>query len=225
MRTNPDASKHKGISIIIVPTTRRASRYTPIHTFGDATTYTTYYEDVRVPVGQHGRRDDGGWTLITNQLNHERVTLSAPGSLERELRRRAPWAQETKLPDGRRVIDQEWVQTHLAKVHARLEFLRLLNWKNIWQDSIGKVSIGRLLGGQGVRHRVLLECYGLLLEVLGAGGILKRDVAGRGARRSRSSGPTAARSSSRSAAAPTRCNATSSPSSALGMPPRCWLTR
>jgi len=43
------------------------------------------------------------------------------------------WAQQTKLPDGRRVIDQEWVQEHLARVHAELEFLRLINWKVAWQ--------------------------------------------------------------------------------------------
>ena len=42
------------------------------------------------------------------------------------------WAQETKLADGRRVIDQEWVQVNLARVHAKLEFLRLMNWKVAW---------------------------------------------------------------------------------------------
>ena len=32
-------------------------------------------------------------------------------------------------PDGRRVIDQEWVQLHLARVHAKVQFLRLKNWQ------------------------------------------------------------------------------------------------
>ena len=30
------------------------------------------------------------------------------------------------------MIDQEWVQINLARVHAKLEFLRLANWKVAW---------------------------------------------------------------------------------------------
>ena len=33
------------------------------------------------------------------------------------------WARTTTLPDGRRVIDQEWVQLNLARVRAGIEFL------------------------------------------------------------------------------------------------------
>jgi alkylation response protein AidB-like acyl-CoA dehydrogenase len=47
------------------------------------------------------------------------------------------WAQETKLADGRRVIDQEWVQVNLARVHAKLEFLRLANWRVAWLAQSG----------------------------------------------------------------------------------------
>jgi 3-oxocholest-4-en-26-oyl-CoA dehydrogenase alpha subunit len=177
-RTNPDAGKHKGISIILVPTTSEGFSFTPIHTIGDATTYATYYEDVRVPVANTVGEIDGGWTVITTQLNYERISLSAPGVLERAYLDTRRWAQDTKLSDGRRVIDQEWVQTHLAKVHARLEALRLLNWKNIWQDSIGKVSIADSSAVKVYGTTTYCECYALLLEVLGAAGILKRTSPG-----------------------------------------------
>jgi alkylation response protein AidB-like acyl-CoA dehydrogenase len=177
-RTNPDAGKHKGISIILVPTTSEGFSYTPIHTLGDATTYATYYQDVRVPVANTVGEIDGGWTVITTQLNYERISLASPAVLERNYLDTRRWAQETKLPDGRRVIDQEWVQTHLAKVHARLEGLRLLNWKNIWQDSVGKVSIADSSAVKVYGTTTYCECYGLLLEVLGAAGILKRTSPG-----------------------------------------------
>jgi 3-oxocholest-4-en-26-oyl-CoA dehydrogenase alpha subunit len=177
-RTNPDASKHKGISIILVPTSSEGFSYTPIRTIGDATTYSTYYEDVRVPVTNTVGEIDGGWTVITTQLNYERISLASPAVLERAYLDTRRWAQETKLADGRRVIDQEWVQTHLAKVHARLEGLRLLNWKNIWQDSIGKVSIADSSAVKVYGTTTYCECYGLLLEVLGAAGILKRTSPG-----------------------------------------------
>ncbi len=183
-RTDPDASKHKGISIILVPTTSPGFSYTPIHTIGDATTYATYYQDVRVPVVNTVGEINGGWTVITTQLNYERISLASPAILERNYLDTRRWAQETKLPRSGRgsgpgeAIDQEWVQTHLAKVHARLEALRLLNWKNIWQDSVGKVNIADSSAVKVYGTTTYCECYGLLLEVLGSAGILKRTSPG-----------------------------------------------
>ena len=90
-----------------------------------------------VPVGNLVGEENGGWGLITNQLNHERVTLCSSGVVERMLDDVRAWAQETKLADGRRVIDQEWVQINLARVHAKLEFLRLANWRVAWLAQSG----------------------------------------------------------------------------------------
>ena len=70
--------------------------------------------------------ENRGWRLITNQLNHERVTLCAPGMLEGAYEETLAWARETKRADGRRVSDEEWVQVILARVRTGLEFLRLL---------------------------------------------------------------------------------------------------
>jgi len=90
-----------------------------------------------VPAANLVGGENEGWKLITNQLNHERVTLCSPGIIERALNDTRAWAQSTKLADGRRVIDQEWVQVHLARVYARLEFLRLINWKVAWTATQG----------------------------------------------------------------------------------------
>jgi alkylation response protein AidB-like acyl-CoA dehydrogenase len=128
-RTDPEAKKHKGISIIIVPTDTPGFGVTPIENFGGLNTTITTYEDVRVPAGNLVGGEHQGWQLITNQLNHERVTLCASGIIERQLHDVRAWAQETRLADGRRVIDQPWVQLNLARVHAKLEFLRLANWR------------------------------------------------------------------------------------------------
>ena len=137
VRTNQEVKKHKGISIIIVPTDTPGFRYVPIDNFGATNTNITYYEDVRVPVGNLVGEENGGWGLITNQLNHERVTLCSSGVVERMLDDVRGWAQQTKLADGRRVIDQEWVQINLARVHAKLEFLRLANWRVAWLAQSG----------------------------------------------------------------------------------------
>jgi alkylation response protein AidB-like acyl-CoA dehydrogenase len=173
-RTNPDAGKHQSISIILVPTDAPGFSYTPIRTIGDATTYATYYEDVRVPVSNTIGPVDGGWGVIVTQLNYERVALAPPGWLERALTDVRRWAQETKLADGRRVIDQEWVRIHLAKVHARLEALRLLNWQFIYGSSVGTVDVAQSSATKVFGTTSYTECYQLLMEVLGAAGTLKR---------------------------------------------------
>src|SRR4029077_15607555 len=137
VRTTQEVKKHKGISIIIVPTDTPGFRYVPIDNFGATNTNITYYEDVRVPAGNLVGEENGGWGLITNQLNHERVTFCSSGVVERMLDDVRGWAQQTKLADGRRVIDQEWVQVNLGRVHAKLEFLRLANWRVAWLAQSG----------------------------------------------------------------------------------------
>ena len=137
VRTNPEASKHKGISMIIVPTDTAGFKAVPIRNFGNFNTNYTFYEDVRVPYGNLVGEENGGWGLITNQLNHERVTLCSSGIIERCLDDTRRWAQETVLADGTRVVDQPWVQQNLAWVHANLEALRLLNWQVAWNAEAG----------------------------------------------------------------------------------------
>ena len=156
VRTDQNVKKHKGISIIIVPTDTPGFKCEPISNMGGFNTNATFYEDVRVPVGNLVGEENQGWNLITNQLNHERVTLCASGIVERQLEDVIEWAKLTKNADGSRVIDQEWVQLNLARVHARLDYLRLANWKIADGATRGEAARPRRrVGDQGVRHRVL----------------------------------------------------------------------
>jgi len=132
VRTDPDAPKHKGISMIIVPRETAGVRVVPLKNMGNMNTNQTFYDDVRVPVGNLVGKLNGGWRLITNQLNHERVTLCSSGMIAGRVEELVQWAKRTKLPDGRRVIDQEWVQINIARIHARLDFMRLMNFKIAW---------------------------------------------------------------------------------------------
>ena len=105
----------------------------PLHLLGEHDINAIFYDDVRVPADNLVGGENKGWSLITNQLNHERVTLCSPGIARARPRRGAGMgAGRPSCADGRRVIDQEWVQLNLARVHAGLEFLRLINWKVAW---------------------------------------------------------------------------------------------
>jgi alkylation response protein AidB-like acyl-CoA dehydrogenase len=169
-RTDADAPKHKGLSMLIVPTDADGFSWTPVRTMAGVTTSATYYSDVRVPASSVVGEVNRGWALITNQLNHERVALTSAAPILTALHEVREWAQNTKLADGRRVIDQEWVQIHLARVHAKVQFLRLKNWQIASSDSVGPAdaSATKVFGTE-----FATEAYRLLMEVLGTNSIVR----------------------------------------------------
>ena len=177
-RTNPDVKRHKGLSIIIVPTDAEGFSYTPVHTIGGGYTSATYYDNVRVPVENVVLGEDQGWHLITSQLNHERVALSSAGMVEQKIRDVRRWAQDTKLGDGRRVIDQEWVQVCLARLHARVEFLKLLNWKVAWSVTQGTLNPADASAVKVFGSELYIEAYRALMEIIGQHSVLDKTSAG-----------------------------------------------
>ena len=178
VRTDPDAAKHKGISMVIVPMDTPGVRVVPMQLMGDHNINYTFWEDVRVPLSNVVGGLNNGWSLITNQLNHERVTLCSPGIIERALGDVRAWAQKTSLADGRRVVDQEWVRLHLARVHAKLEFLRLINWKVAWTATQGHLDVADASSIKVFGTEFYMEALRLLAEVVGQSGYLRRGSPG-----------------------------------------------
>ncbi|MBK5308001.1 MAG: acyl-CoA dehydrogenase family protein [Frankiaceae bacterium] len=177
-RTDPDAKRHKGLSIIIVPTDAEGFSYTPVHTIGGGYTSATYYDNVRVPVENVVLGANEGWRLITSQLNHERVALSSAGMVQRKIEDVRRWAQDTKLGDGRRVIDQEWVQVSLARLQAKVEFLKLLNWKVAWSVTEGTLNPADASAVKVFGSEFYLEAYRALMEIIGPQSTLTKDSTG-----------------------------------------------
>jgi alkylation response protein AidB-like acyl-CoA dehydrogenase len=173
-RTDPDAKKHKGISIFMVDTKSAGYKCTPIWTMAGVRTNATYYEDVRVPASMRVGPENEGWGLIVNQLNHERISLVATGPAERLFEEICQWAQARCLPDGRRIIDQEWVRLKLARVRAKLEALKLLNWRQAWSMTMETLNFAEASTVKVYGTEFCVEAYRDLLEVLGHRGFLKR---------------------------------------------------
>ncbi|TVT42207.1 acyl-CoA dehydrogenase [Amycolatopsis rhizosphaerae] len=175
VRTDPEARKHKGLSMLIVPTSAPGFSWTKVHTVAGPGTSATYYQDVRVPVGARVAEENAGWPLITNQLNHERVALTSSAPVLAALREVRRWAQETKQPDGSRVIDAEWVRLHLARVHAHGEYLKLRNWRIATSADVGpaEASATKVFGTE-----LAVEAYRLLMEVLGAAAVVREGSPG-----------------------------------------------
>jgi len=178
-RTDVDVAKHKGISIIIVPTDSPGFSWTPIVTVGDIVTTNTFYEDVRVPAENVVSGINAGWKLITTQLNHERVGLAAlAGRTYRIFDDVLDWCRVTDSGLGGVMIDINWVQTNLAKAHALCQAMKLLNWR-----MAAAVATDTLSGADASASKIFgvetqIEVYRLLLEILGAGGYINADSPG-----------------------------------------------
>jgi 3-oxocholest-4-en-26-oyl-CoA dehydrogenase alpha subunit len=172
VRTNADAPKHRGLSILIVDTTLPGFKCTPINTLDSGRTNATFYEDVRVPVSMLVGEENGGWRLITHQLNHERVALGASGRLEGLLADVLGWARETG------VVNEPWAQMTLARVKAKVEALRLLNWRMAWDMTQGTLSPADASAVKVLSSELFVEGSKMLLEVVGTSGAIREGSPG-----------------------------------------------
>ncbi|OKK18181.1 acyl-CoA dehydrogenase [Streptomyces sp. CB00455] len=167
-RTDPQAPKHEGISIILVPTDAAGFSWTPIDTVGGLTTTATYYDSVRVPAGNLVGPEHGGWGLITNQLNHERVALAALGMQAEDFYEAA--LEHARTPDqvtGERRADLPWVRSRLAEAHARLAAVRLLNWRLVQDVGGGTLAPGDASGVKFLGTESAVEVYRMCQEAVG----------------------------------------------------------
>ena len=173
-RTDPDAPKHKGITMFIVPADTPGFSAAPIHTLSGSATAMSYYENCRVPKESIVGGLNGGWKLITTQLNHERVGLAAFGSAcFARTERVIEWARDTDTPDGGKMIDLPWVQSNLAEVYARIEAMKLLNWRMASQLESGFVNPADASAVKIYGTEVVLDVYRLLQEIVGPSALVQ----------------------------------------------------
>jgi len=176
-RTDPDAAKHKGISMILVPMDAVGLQTTPIKNLGDANIHAVYLENVRVPVSNRVGPENGGWRMITTQLNHERVALMMVGPLTRLSEETRDWAAAMPSGDGV-LLDRPWVQRNLAEVEVGLEALKLMNWKQAWNLGRDHLEMQEASGLKVFGSEFYVRAHRLLLEILGDAGVVKGDSPG-----------------------------------------------
>jgi 3-oxo-4-pregnene-20-carboxyl-CoA dehydrogenase beta subunit len=157
-RTDQEAPRHKGISILIVDTSDPGFSWTPIITCDGAHhVNATYYSDVRVPVSRRVGAENAGWRLITTQLNHERVMLGPAGRIAALHDRVRGWAVRRGL------LDRPDVRRALAGTYACLRINELLNWQVAAVDGpvdVADASATKVFGSDRIQR------IGRLLEDL-----------------------------------------------------------
>jgi alkylation response protein AidB-like acyl-CoA dehydrogenase len=168
VRTDPEARKHKGISILVADTSDPGFSYGPIHTMGGVRTNVTYYTDVKVPLDMIIGEENAGWRLITEQLNHERVGLAAWGIQGWKIFRDAmDWARNTRGADGKRVIDDPTAQRNIAEAYAHLEAMRVMNARMSWQLDQQEMDPVFPSAIKVYSTEIMIEICRLLMDVVG----------------------------------------------------------
>lgn len=173
VRTDPDAPVHKGITILMMDTRLPGFSVTPIWTVGGFRTNVTYYEDVRVPADMVIGQVNGGWRLIAEQLNHERIglaalTYGANGCFDQVVE----WARGVETGGGR-LIDVPWVQSAFGEAYALLRMIGVMGNRvaaEVAQGSTRPDLAGglKVIGTEGV-----IKVMRLLLDVLGPVGLIR----------------------------------------------------
>ncbi len=176
VRTDPNAKKHKGISILIVPTSSPGFSWQPLHTMPGISTFYTFYDDVRVPASALVGEEHQGWQLITTQLNFERAALGNLGALEPLFEKTLDWATSTEL-DGGRVIDKPWVQLALARVEAQVAAYKLVNLRINAAMAKGVLNMGEASAAKVFGTELTQQVASELLEVLDSNGVRRGDDA------------------------------------------------
>jgi len=139
VRTDPDAPKHQGISVLLIPTSTEGVTRRPFASIadpGDLDFNEVFFTDVRVPRENLIGPLHQGWTVANGSLGHERTLLwlSFAERLD-DLIRDAP-------------SREEWYATLLMDAQA----LKLLGYRQLSRgQQPAELSVLKLLGSEAVQ--------------------------------------------------------------------------
>ena len=174
-RTSRDSSKHRGLTMFLVPMDSPGIRVEPVYTLGaPGRTNRTFYRDVRVADSARVGEVDAGWNVLTVALTFERGGMPGP---VRALEKAVDWARSTRRADGTRMIDDPQVRERLAQVTLENEVARLLSYRTTWMSARGEIpDVQAAMAKLFVSESSERACSDLL-DLLGPAGLLDESEA------------------------------------------------
>jgi 3-oxocholest-4-en-26-oyl-CoA dehydrogenase alpha subunit len=171
VRTDPDAPRHRGISVIVVPVDSPGVDIRPLYAWSGYRTNETFFNDVRVPVTNLIGEVNAGWTYITGALDLERGALTNAGDLRRALDDLVALAA-APMRDGSVPLQYQAFRRRLAQAEADVEVARLMGYEAASMLDSGRiptieVSVEKIFTSE-LRQRIA----DLALDVLGPDGLM-----------------------------------------------------
>lgn len=157
-RSDPNASKTRGISYFILDLRSPGVTLRPIKQMTGASHFNeVFLDDVEIPAENLVGQEHNGWAVAQSTLSSERgLTI-----LELAERMRVAFSllladAESEAPAGGRLIDDDEIRRRLADVHVRIQALRLL---------VNEMLTQVLRGGKaGVEPSIIKVYYSDLLR-------------------------------------------------------------
>jgi len=125
-RTDPDAPKHRGISMFVFPLDTPGITVRPLWTMGAGRTNETFYEDVRIPAGSMVGEENRGWYMLSSALDLERVAIGTYSPLQRTVEHLVDFLREQR-PE---LITDGVARTQIAEAKVQVEVARALATNN-----------------------------------------------------------------------------------------------
>ena len=138
-RTNPDAPKHRGISIFMLDMKSPGVTVRPIENMAGGRDFNeVYFDDVRVPSGNLVGQEDRGWYTLAVALDFERSGVGYSAGARRTLDALVKYVKQTER-HGEPLSKNQNVRRKLAQRFTETEVSRWLSYKVAWMQSQGMV--------------------------------------------------------------------------------------
>ncbi|MGH2784305.1 MAG: acyl-CoA dehydrogenase family protein [Actinomycetota bacterium] len=173
-RTDPEAAKHKGITLFLVPMDAPGISITNMDTIGDERTNEVFMDDVFVDDDHVVGEVNKGWYYISEALDFERFTLFTVSAYIKRYERMRDHLR-TATRDGKPLKDDPHVRRFLAWSAVGIEAARMHCIRVISKAAAGEVpniesAMFKLYTTQ-LGQRIADE----FLTICGVAGALKRD--------------------------------------------------
>src|SRR5262249_30487719 len=136
-RTDPNAPKHKGLTMFLVPLRAPGVEIQAVYTFEDERTNITYYDGVQVPDSYRLGEVNGGVKVMAASLELEQGGAGFPKFQARLARAAASLCREI-LHDGRALIDDPMARMRLARATASAKLAEILTHRSLWVSANNK---------------------------------------------------------------------------------------
>ena len=132
-RTEPDAPKHKGISLLLVDMKSPGITVSPLRQMTDDAEFCeVFFEDVRVPAANLIGAPGAGWGVAMGIVQHERGpmwTFLFQRKIRRSLEQLLRMAREH--PGAAGMLRDPGVRQRVAQAHIEVEILRLSGYRSL----------------------------------------------------------------------------------------------
>ena len=174
-RTDPEAPKHRGLSVFLVPMDAPGITVRPLWRMDGGRTNEVFFDNVRIPRNSLIGDRDRGWYYVAMALDFERVSIGGRyADLLKRLNKLVSYANNT-LVDGKPLAADPNVRMRLADLGIKLEVVRLFACRTAWMIDTGVVPNYESSAQKIVATDLIQEVADYGVELLGLHGQLTKE--------------------------------------------------